>query len=69
MLRGRRKALLTLRQQFSSCSATRTTTKKATTKAKSKNSKEQPCAALAIIADAGYGLGDFQCGRFFPKRM
>ena len=70
MLRGRRKALLALRQQFSSCSATTTTTtKKATTKAKSKNSKEQPCSALAIIADAGHGLGDFQFGRFFPKRM
>ncbi|CAL6305948.1 unnamed protein product [Bathycoccus prasinos] len=60
MLRGRRKALLALRQQFSSCSATTTTTtKKATTKAKSKNSKEQPCSALAIIADAGHGLGPF----------
>ena len=58
MLRGGRKALLTLRRGFSSCSAT-TTTKKATTKAKSKNSKEQPCSALAIIADAGHGLGDF----------
>jgi len=71
MLRGRRKALLALRQQFSSCSATTTTTTKkaTTTKGKSKNSKEQPCSALAIIADAGHGLGDFQFGRFFPKRM
>ena len=68
MLRGRRKALLALRQQFSSCSATTTTTtKKATTKAKSKNSKEQPCSALAIIADAGHGLGDFILVVFFPK--
>jgi hypothetical protein len=70
MLRGGRKALLTLRQQFSSCSAT-TTTKKATTKAKSKNSKEQPCSALAIIADAGHGLGDFFLHSilvvFFPR--
>jgi hypothetical protein len=74
MLRGRRKALLALRQQFSSCSATTTTTttKKATTKAKSKNSKEQPCSALAIIADAGHGLGDFnyiQFWSFFFPRM
>jgi sorbitol-specific phosphotransferase system component IIBC len=68
MLRGRRKALLALRQQFSSCSATTTTTtKKATTKAKSKNSKEQPCSALAIIADAGHGLGDFILVVFSPK--
>ena len=72
MLRGRRKALLALRQQFSSCSATTTTTtKKATTKAKSKNSKEQPCSALAIIADAGHGLGDFFLHSilvvFFPR--
>ena len=70
MLRGGRKALLTLRQQFSSCSAT-TTTKRAT-KAKSKNSKEQPCSALAIIADAGHGLGDFilfNFGRFFSKNV
>ena len=69
-LRGGRKALLTLRQQFSSCSAT-TTTKRAT-KAKSKNSKEQPCSALAIIADAGHGLGDFilfNFGRFFSKNV
>jgi len=72
MLRGRRKALLALRQQFSSCSATTTTTTKkaTTTKAKSKkNSKEQPCSALAIIADAGHGLGDFfyiQFWSFFP---